>query len=88
MDSKPGPDPESAQSRKQSRSVLAENAKAVSLLLAVPWIPTASYGGWLGCIFFFFLPKFYSHSQLSQGTTPEALGYRRPPNHSSSQRRC
>ena len=48
MDSKPGPDPESAQSRKWSRSVLAENAKAVSPLLAVPWIPTASYGGWLG----------------------------------------
>ena len=57
MDSKPGPDPESAQSRKQSRSVLAENAKAVSPLLAVPWIPTASYGGWLGCIFFLFSPQ-------------------------------
>ena len=87
MDSKPGPDPESAQSRKWSRSVLAENAKAVSLLLAVPWIPTASYvvGG---VVFFFSPPKFYSHSQLSQGIAPEALGYRRPPNHSSSQRRC
>lgn len=57
MDSKPGPDPESAQSRKWSRSILAENAKAVSPLWAVPWIPTASYGGWLGCFFLFFPPS-------------------------------
>lgn len=55
-------------------------------LLAVPWTPTASYGGWLGLGVSFF--KFHSHSQLSrreQLWSSELLG---APDHSSQQRWC
>lgn len=58
VDSKPGHYPESVRRVRRARVSWLRMPRQFSPLLAVPWIPTASYGGWLGFLVFFFQVSF------------------------------